>query len=289
MKCISNFSAAYEWNIPMIDNVLGNEYKKYDRNGSIIEYTVTNKNMSYRKKGCIIHVRGKALPPGAVVKRNGILISSPELVFLELANKLNIQQLILLGIQMCSHPVGEKEKAVTTKRKLEIFINKMSGHNGYLNAKRALKYIEDGSASIMESLVLMFLILPHKLGGYGLNGANLNHEIMLRKNIRNYLDKKQCYIDIYFPIQKIGVEYDSFTYHNSPMAQESDMMRSSALKHQGIEIIHLGTKQLYDPREFKKFEKNVATRLGKQLQIRTDKFETEHKKLRVMLPRRSNY
>ncbi len=83
-------------------------------------------------------------------------------------------------MQLCSHPPGDFKAAVTTKQRLRDFIEKIPGHSGHRNALRALKYVENGSASIMESMVYMILTLPHILGGYGLKGANFNYEINLK-------------------------------------------------------------------------------------------------------------
>jgi hypothetical protein len=277
---LSCFSAAIFWNIPYIEAVIGPEITE---TGSV-DFTVSERSARSLKKGRIIHLCELALPAGAVVSRNGQMVASPELLFLQLACKLNILRLILLGLQLCSHPPGNPSVAISTKQKLKTFLTKTSGHRGHLKALRAVKYIEDGSASVMESMAYMILTLPHTLGGYGLDGAVFNHEIKLKDEARKRLGQKRCFTDLYYKPAKLAVEYESLTFHNSPSEQGKDIMRSAVLDRQGVEVMHLSTIQLYNKDACMDFTFNLAYRLGKRIQIRTKKFDEMHVLLRALLP-----
>jgi hypothetical protein len=281
---LSRFSAAALWNIPYIETVLGAEHAKK----SSAESTVFKRGARYRKKDKIIHLCRLPLPTGAVVSKNGNMAASPELVFLELAGKLDIHRLILLGLQLCSHPPGQAAEAITAKQKLKAFLAKTPGHNGRVNALRAVKYVEDGSASIMESMAYMILTLPHALGGFGLNGAVFNHEIRLRNEAGKRLGQNRCFVDLYYKPAKLAIEYESFTFHNSPQEQGKDIMRAAILARHGIEVMRLSTIQLYDKAACMDFAFNLASRLGKRIQIRTEKFDEMHRLLRALLPTGSN-
>ena len=104
------------------------------------------------------HLCELTLPADAVVSKNGIMVASPELLFLQLASKLDIHQIILLGLQLLSHPPGNPSVAITTKQNLNSFLAKTSGHRGHCKALRAVKFLEDGSASVMESLLSLIHI-----------------------------------------------------------------------------------------------------------------------------------
>ena len=277
---LSYFSAAAFWNIPYIEAVLGSEIAETDP----VDFTVSERSARSQKKGQVVHLCEVALPVGAVISRNGKMVASPELMFLELSSKLNIHRLILLGLQLCSHPPGNPSGAITTKRKLKTFIMKTSGHRGHLKALRAVKYIEDGSASIMESMTYMILTLPHALGGYALDGAVFNHEIKLKDEASKRLGQKRCFTDLYYKPAKLAVEYESFAFHNSPLEQGKDAMRSATLERQGVEVMHLSTIQLYDKDACMDFAFNLASRLGKRIQIRARKFNEMHVLLRALLP-----
>jgi len=279
-KYISHFSAAAFWNIPYSEVIFGYKIDKTDQ----VEFTVSKYCERIQKKDQIIHLCEVPLPTGSVVLKNGKRVASPELLFLQLADKLDIHPLILLGLQLCSHPPGKPSDAITTKHKLKTFLGKVSGYHGHKKAIRAVKYIEDGSASIMESIVYMILTLPHALGGYGLEDAVFNYEIRLNGEAGKRLGQKRCFADLYYKQAKLAVEYDSFTYHNSPSDQGKDMMRAETLDRQGIKVMRLSTIQLYNRDACEDFACNLASHLGKRIQIRTKRFDEMHVLLRALMP-----
>jgi len=279
-KYLSHYSAAKLWEIPYVEAVLGSKITESKE----VHFTVSRRNTMWETKGYKIHWCKVALPAKSVLPRNGMMVASPELVFLQLARELDIHQLILLGLQLCSHPPGDPIVSITTKQKLNTFITKASGHQGRRKALRAIKYVENGSASIMESIVYMILTLPHALGGYGLSGAKFNCEIKLSNEAGKRLGQRRCFADLYYKSAKLAIEYDSFSFHNSPSAQGKDSIRSAILHRHGIEVMHFTTIQLYNERACADFAFNLASRLGKRIHIRTKKFDEMNEQLRALLP-----
>lgn len=279
-KYLSHFSAAQAWKIPHIDDVLGFKIEKT----GLVNITVSEPNARYLKNGKKVHSCELDLPVGAVTTLDGRAVASPELLFLELASTLSIHRLILLGLQLCSHQPIHPSDAITTKRKLEAFLAKTQGHRGHRKAVRAVKYVENGAASIMESLVYMILALPHALGGYGLGGAVFNHETKLKSGSRTRFGQNRCFMDLYYKHAKLAVEYESFAHHSSPEEQGKDMVRSAALERQGVDVMHLSTIQLYNRDACRVFACNLAARLGKRMHISSKKFGEMHALLRALLP-----
>lgn len=279
-RYLSYYSAAKFWDVPYIDNLL--DSVNDERNQA--EFTVSERSPKNRQKDATTHLYRRALPAGATVKKDGITVASPELLFLQLACRLDIHRLILLGLQLCSHPPGDPSRSITTKRRLTAFLEKTSGHRGHRKALQALNYIENGSASVMESLAFMVLTLPNSLGGYGLNGAVFNYEITLRDDISKRLGQKRCFADLYYVSKKLAVEYESFAFHSSPSEQGKDVMRAALLERQHIEVMRLTTIQLYDTDACRDFASILESRLGRRIQIRTRKFDEMHALLRTLLP-----
>lgn len=277
---LSHFSAAAIWDIPFIEAVLGHNVAGFDAD----DVTVSKHGARPRPKGRIIHSCERRLPKGAVITRDGYMVASPELLFLQLASKLSIHRLILLGLQLCSHPPGRPAEAITTNQKLKTFLSKTPGHRGHVKAVQAVKYVENGSASVMESLAYMILTLPHCLGGYGLIGAAFNYEIILKVESGKRLGQTRCFVDLYYKTAKLAVEYESFAFHSSPSEQGKDILRSAILERQGIEVIRLSTIQLYDKDASMDFAYNLASRLGKRMLIRAKRFNELHTLLRTLLP-----
>lgn len=281
---VSHFSAAKVWSIPYIDYFLKDEYIDPDQNNYINDITVTEPNLRYKRKSYNVHLCKLQHPRGAIVKHQGKIVASPELVFLQLANELDIHQLILLGLQMCSHSPGNPSEAATTKRKLTEFLKKTPGFDGHVKAKRAVKYIENGANSIMESIVFMILTLPYKLGGFNLRGACFNHEVVLDVAAKKQLGKKQCYVDIFYPDVNLAIEYDSTEYHDNKNTYGSDVLRSNTIKCLGIDVLHLTKNQLYMKNACEQLARYIALRLGKRLRNKTKEFYKSNIKLRKLLP-----
>jgi len=291
-KYLSHFNAAYYWDIPYIDKIFDSKCMDELQIDKIADITVTDQKLKHRNKKYRMHVYTLPLPRGAVINCHGIFVASPELVFLELANYLDMHRLILLGMQLCSHPPGNPSKALTTQRKLTTFINKTGGHIGHRKAHCAIQYVKNGSASIMESLVYMLFSLPHSYGGFGLYGACFNYEIHIYKKVGysglglsgRSVKQKQYFVDLFYMKEKIAIEYDSFTHHSSPYSQGKDLLRSAELEHKGIYVMHFSTIQLYNEEACKLFAQNLASRLGKRIQIRSQRFQRSHENLRKLLP-----
>ncbi len=278
-KYVSHVSAAKMWDIPCFEAVFGRTEQ-----ADSVDITVTERKARYRTKNKKIHSSELVLPVGAIRLHKGKMVASPELLFLELASKLSIHRLILLGLQLCSHPPGNPFEAITSKQKLNIFLEKTPGHIGHRKALRAAKYTENGSASIMESLAYMILTLPHSLGGYGLNDAVFNYEVIVKSKASMSLGEVRCYTDLYYKHAKLAVEYESFAFHSSPSKLGKDALRSSLLERQGVKVMHLSTIQLYDRDACRVFAFNLAARLGKRMQIRAKSFDEKHALLRALLP-----
>lgn len=281
---ISHASAAVYWKIPYIEKIL----RLNEDDFNLVHQTVSTRAKKYAKKGRRTHMCQMQLPRGGIIRREDILIASPELVFLELSSKISLHRLILLGLQLCSFPPGSPNKSISTKKKLQKFIEKTPGHTGSKNARRALKYIEDGSASLMESLTYMILCLPHALGGYGLGGAVFNHEVKLKKDAAHFLSQNRCFVDLYYRTEKIAVEYDSYSFHNSPEAQGRDAIRSEILHKMGFRMMHLQTIQLYNVKACDVFAINLSRHLGRRIRFRARQYEMMRDELRSLLPLKGN-
>ncbi|MDR1778737.1 MAG: endonuclease domain-containing protein [Clostridiales Family XIII bacterium] len=288
-KFVSHNSAAEYWQIPYMTSVLhptsGDKLAPTENE----HYGVTCRKDRRPSADYHCHLNSVALPPDAIVNTQDRQVASPPLVFLEYASILPFHSLVLLGLQMCSHPPGKPELALTTKQQLSAFVEEMNRRKvrrlrGQPRALKALKYIENGSDSIMESLTFMLLTLPQVHGGYGLKGACFNHEIPLTPTAQRRLGQRRCFVDLYYPAARLAVEYDSFKHHSTPAEQGKDMLRASALERQGISVMPLSPLQLYDKLSFEEFAYNLAARLGKRIRNEAKNFDTAHGKIRALLP-----
>jgi very-short-patch-repair endonuclease len=282
---LSYRSAAEQYRIPSFDVVLAHTKSGLSQNDSIPrEVTFRGHAKRFFASETRNHSSQLALPKGAIVTKGGVAVASPELVFLQMATVLDMQRLILFGLQLCAHPPGKPGEAVSSQRKINAFLAKTHGHAGHRNAVRAAKLLEDGSGSVMESLAFMVLSLPHALGGYGLGGAVFNREITLDKQSGRRLSQKRFFVDIYYEKSKLAIEYQSLAHHATAAKQGKDMVRANILERLGVQMMSLSTIQLYSVDDTRNFAFNIAARLGRRIQIRTVRFPNMHAELRKLFP-----
>jgi len=239
---------------------------------------------------------GKA-PEGSFIRiDNKFFVSSPEFCFLQMANVLPLAGLIRLGYELCgtySKPapgtsnVPERgfhnREPLTSKKKIEAFVNRMPGFKGRLSALRALRYILDGSASPMETNLAMFLTLPYMLGGFGFDQPELNKRITLSKNARKYFDKSYYVCDLFWENEQIAVEYDSDQHHTGSERIASDSNRRNALGLAGIRVVSITKHQLYSSLELEGAARTIAGHMQKRLFSKKSNFYERHYELRRQL------
>ncbi len=183
-------------------------------------------------------------------------------LFLRYARHLNLLKLIYLGLQICACPPGEK--AQCSVRKLRDCAVRLEGHPGRQKALQAIPYIQNNSGSPMESRLYMHLCLPNFLGGCAFPKAVLNKPVKV--------DSKQYYLDLYFPDTRLGIEYDSYEYHNNSKSFSQDNLRDAKLRTAGYRLIHVTPGQLNDLEGFQDLVVNISRQLKKPIVIRTTKF-----------------
>lgn len=282
-RYLSHLSAAAYYNIPHIDIILGDKLDNLD----LVDYTVTSPSKRNKVEGQRIHLCTTPMPEDAVrLLDSGEYVASAELVFLNLAYDLDFRELVFLGNQLCSREKPWSEESITTKSKLKKVITGAVKSRGRRKALRALKYIEDGSCSVMETLVFMVLTLPNRHGGFGLREAKFNHEIILdfksRKTLNMY--DYNCFVDLFYEIKNLALEYDSDAHHSTPEELAKDAKRCSVIENLGYTVMSMSTQQLQDTFDCLAFVKALAKKLGKRIRIRTKKFEDNYNKIRSFLP-----
>lgn len=220
----------------------------------------------------------------------GFLMSTPEFCFLQMARRCSLASLILLGFELCGTyalvddgPARRQEAPLTTHAKLRAFVDAAPGSRGKKKALRALRYLLDGSASPMESVLAMLLCLPYGLGGYGLEAPRLNHHIDVPPGSRKLADRSYCECDLCWPASKLAVEYDSKLHHADPERQESDARRRSTLMTLGFTVVTVSRGQLMDSGSFNRLAHQLAKRLGKRLRYVDPEFTRAHRALRSEL------
>ncbi|MBQ3385746.1 MAG: hypothetical protein IJG53_00315 [Eggerthellaceae bacterium] len=230
------------------------------------------------------------LPPGSLRRLNEhVLIASPELTFVQEAERRSLGQAIMCGCELCGTyvlfgPDGRQLTKPGTRPPLTTAARIRETVDGLelcstARASRAAGYVLDGAASPMEARLALLLCLPTRLGGYGLPRPALNAPAALSREAFAVYPHSPCRLDLYWAGARFDVEYDGGEFHASD-AHAKDVARTAALQLEGIEVLMLTKAQVFDARIFASLTRVIAEKLGIYLRIRTKDFEEKTSRLR---------
>jgi len=242
------------------------------------------------------HISSRQLPAGSFIQINAeLVVSSPELCFLQMAGELPLIDLVVLGFEFCgSYRLGRQsepeqglraDRPLSSVAKLSAYLEKTAGLRGHKNAAYALKFIVDRSASPMETALCMLLTLPCRLGGYGLPQPQLNYGLGASNKTRKIGPSRgsEFYGDLYWPEQRVDVEYDSDAYHNERKARTKDGARRNALTVAGETVLTVSRDQIMQTAELRTVARELSALLGKRLRDSGQDFRARHTLLRARL------
>ena len=271
--------------------------------GLVLPLDILLGKASARSRSQIVrqHVFTGQTPLGSFLcDTDGLIVSSPEFCFYQMASTLSIVELIELAFELCGSyslperlPLHKQEqepakgfcnrRPLTNLRKLKSYASKMSGVQGYRKVQRALQHVVQGAASPMESKLTMLLTLPYRFGGYGFTAPELNRCIEISRSAKVRASKKHYYCDLFWPDHQLAVEYDSNLFHTGPTRIARDSKRRNSLISLGITVITVTNQQMRNSREFEKVARQIAVCMDKRLQLKRPEFFNAHQVLRRLL------
>ncbi len=181
-----------------------------------LNIAVPNARDRVRARGVRSTVLSADLPTGVFVDvGGGLAISSPELLFVELARVMPFEVHILLGMELCgtfardaedprSGPVTYHVPPVTSVDRIHSFIDGCKGTAGLQQARESLEWLLDNAWSPMEAAVAMLMSLPAEQLGYGLWSVSLNPRIPVEEGT----GVESRVPDLVFGQTGVGLNYD---------------------------------------------------------------------------------
>ena len=248
-----------------------------------VDILVFDNDLRRQSKRICPHLWSSNIPEGAFHRDNGVYISSPEFLFLQMAPQLSISKLIALGCELCGayvllpkqrqHPgaVDDHPKRIaplTNIDKLNKLLAQAEGARGIRKARRAARYIAEASRSPMETMTYMLLCLPPLLGGYGLPKATLNPDIPLDEEARIIAKRSHAEGDICWPDHNLDIEYNG-EVHSGLSKMREDAGRILGIESMGWNVITITSPQVFDMVQFEIVAKKAAAHLNWRLQSKT--------------------
>lgn len=218
---------------------------------------------------------------------SGLYIASPELCLAQIARSASLQEIILLGSALCGSfqiepdaPGGlVKRQPVSSIASLRKFADSNRGMKGVSLLRQCLDHLNENAASPPEIFLRMVLTLPGRLGGFGMTDAQTNHRLELSRRGQKLSGRKTLVPDLFWPDQKIAIEYDSDAFHLSGRQLMLDATKRLALEAEGCKVITVTSPQLGSPELMTDVAKEAFRSTGKRHRTRSERFPAAQREL----------
>lgn len=241
---------------------------------------VCDRSMKANTKALVTHTFSRQIPSGCFLDLgHGLCVCTPQFAFLQLGVQNSPLELLKVGMELCgtfsrppipSSPASgfAEEGASCTyglppvmhARHLRLFVERMAGQRGAVNARKAVKYLVDGAASPMEAAIYLMLCLPKRVGGYGLPKPTLNPKIIIKDPTGATTIER--YPDLFWGGANIDVEYNSDESHSGEWSRYRDSRREVELTVADVRVLPLTRHQLMDADGFDEFAQGLRRMLG---------------------------
>ena len=230
---------------------------------------------SCRTKTHVVHTCLSALPSGSLYElSDDVFICSPEYVFLQLAQSLDLAQLVAYGYELCGtygfdetaeRGIRVRKMPLITKSQLSHYIDSAQGMRGCKRAREALRYIVEGSASPMETVCSILVSFPYRFGGYSLPTLQINTEIDVPPALWVLCPQMHCVADFRIPKKQFVIEYLGEYDHSKNTSMHADRGRTVALREMGFEVLELSATQVWSLAAFEIVAKRISKVSGKRI------------------------
>lgn len=227
---------------------------RYSYMSQPVHIMASSPNMRCKSPNIICHSCTKKLGSESAIRiSSDQCASSPELCFVQMSQLLSLAKTIELGFELCgtyAKPNGDNieikaRNPLTSPQRIMQFLQRTS-LTGKENAKRAIKYVQAGSASPMETLLTLLLCLPKRHGGYGLPRPKLNYPIKTQRISFGEVHGGERICDLFWPDKKVSVEYDSVRYHENARSISRDAIRRVEVANADVAVVTVSKAQIFD-------------------------------------------
>lgn len=246
-----------------------------------------------------VHVQTESLPPKSFIRigtigTTTVYIASPELVFMQLAQRRPLEEAAYFGFALCSlyridpaapgglqqrdeRPLSNQkhivaDRPLTSIKHIETFLDTAKGNLGCEKARSALKFVRDGSRSPMESALAIALGLPRNHGGFGLGVGQMNHAVRIfngtdwsgaRRYTTRYPDIMIEHANSSGRKTTVGIDYDGYAFHSTATALARDARRRNEIAPiRGFAHLSISAQEATDFVAFCRFADQARRALG---------------------------
>ena len=174
---------------------------------------------------------------------------------------------------------------LATVEELENFAVQVRRLRGIRMFRQAVGCVLNGSASPLESRLVMLLCLEPRLGGQGWPRPYLNRRIDYAPAARLLAERSYAIADLMWPDQRVCIEVNGEDYHADREGFTLQSGRRAALEAMGYTMFEINYDQMCDLSCFEAMLETFCARLGFTLQPLTRMFQIERSRLhRALFP-----
>lgn len=244
--------------------------------GNEIELMVGSRKLAHRIAGISYAVCEKPLPPYSFHRiNNGLYVASPEFMFVGLSKGMSLFETCILGCELIGTYVlrNDDERGfsqcapLASKESLQKTIDKADGFLGVKQARKALPFLLENSASPMETRVALLLTLPCRLGGYGLPKPSLNHSLQLSHSQQLEMKRNEIRVDMAWPKSRLVIEYESTAWHSGNEKFIQDSKRRNDIRSLGFDVTTITLDEYKSQSSMDRIASDLAVKLGGRLRL----------------------
>ena len=179
-----------------------------------------------------------------------LLVTSPELTFLQIAATEDMRIAAYVGMALCSsYRIDEFESSgladrahgdapLTSVTQIAAYLRRVNGVHGVRAAWKALAYVRDGALSPPEGAIGVVAALPYALGGYACRDVSMNRGIRVfagldasgrRRYTMRYPDVSIVSRDARGVRRIVGIDYDPEITHGGEAKRANDVERGNQI------------------------------------------------------------
>lgn len=262
--------------------------------GQKLDILVPSSNGRHPCADVRMHLCKRSLPEGSFVALSpDVLVASPELCFLQMAESLDVLgEVVELGFELCGtyafgpdgRTLAGSRPPLTSVARIAGYLDRCAGVRGVAKARSALRWVMDGSASPMETLLAMELGMPKRLGGRGFPPFVVNRRIeLLDEHLRRLAQRSRVYVDLLFEHQGLCLEFDSFEHHGGREEYDNTQARANALRSMGLRVNSITYGQVASLARFDDLVWGLETQLGLRHRPCGDSTRARQRELHALL------
>ena len=186
--------------------------------GQTVHVAVSRGDARLQSRHAVNTVYGSGIPPRSFIDiGGGVAISSPELLFVEMAPLMRPIEHLMLGHELCGSfgrcaadprdgSVAYSLPPLTSVQRIARFLDSARGIRGIGRARESLAMLNDNTWSPTESIIAAFLRAGIDDMGYGFNMLEMNVRVFQTAELAG--SKESRVPDILVAGTKVGLNYD---------------------------------------------------------------------------------